>query len=81
MGKVQNLGEPELSNYLFNQLVNLYIRLTISSCYDSTRLTLELIGRDGALSNLCHGCGFACQKKVLKTFLGPGYLRSEDGVV
>ena len=25
--------------------------------------------------------GFACQQSVLKTFPGPGYLRSEDGVV
>ena len=23
----------------------------------------------------CHSCGFACQQKVLKTFLDPGYLR------
>ena len=28
-----------------------------------------------------HSCGFACQQRVLKTFPGPGYLRSEDGVV
>ena len=62
-------------------MVNLYIWLTNSSCYDSTPLTLELIGRDGTLSTLCHGCGFPCQQRVLKTFLGPDYLRSEDGVV
>ena len=30
---------------------------------------------------LCHSCGFACQQRVLKTFPGPGYLRSKDGVV
>ena len=30
---------------------------------------------------LCHNCGFACQQRVLKMFPGPGYLRSEDGVV
>ena len=36
---------------------------------------------DGGLSTLCHSCGFACQQRVLKTFPGPGYLRSEDGVV
>ena len=40
-----------------------------------------LIGRDGGLSTLCHSCGFACQQRVLKTFPGPGYLHSEDGVV
>ena len=28
-----------------------------------------------------HSCGFACQQRVLKTFSGPAYLRSEDGVV
>ena len=39
---------------------------------------LELIGRGGGLSTLCHSCGFACQQRVLKTFSGPGYLRSEN---
>ena len=58
-----------------------YIWLTISSCYGSISLALELIGRDGGLSTLCHCCGFACQQRVLKTFPGPGYLHSEDGVV
>ena len=32
------------------------------------------------MSTLCHSCGFACQQRLLKTFPGPGYLRSEDGV-
>ena len=36
---------------------------------------------DGGLRTLCHSCGFACQKRVLKTFPGLGYLRSEYGVV
>ena len=31
--------------------------------------------------HLCHSCGFACQQRVLKMFSGPGYLRSEEGVV
>ena len=31
--------------------------------------------------SLCHSCAFACQQRVLKTFPGPGYLHSEDGVV
>ena len=44
-------------------------------------LSLGLIGRDGGLSTLCHGCEFACQQRVLKTFPGPGYLHSEDEVV
>ena len=37
---------------------------------------LRVIGRDSGLSTLCHGCGFACQQRVLKTFPGLGYLRS-----
>ena len=28
-----------------------------------------------------HSVWFACQQRVLKTFPGPGYLRSEDGIV
>ena len=32
-------------------------------------------------SALCHSCMFACLPRVLKTFPGLGYLRSEDGVV
>ena len=39
-----------------------------------------LIGKDGGLSSLCHGCGFDHQQRVLKTFPGPGYLCSEDRV-
>ena len=39
------------------------------------------IGRASGLSTLCHSCGFASQQTVLKTFSGPGYFRSEDGVV
>ena len=40
-----------------------------------------LIGRGGGLSFLCYSCGFTCQHRGLKTFPGPSYLRSEDGVV
>ena len=36
--------------------MNLYIWLTMSSCYGSIPLTLELIGRDGGLSTLHHSC-------------------------
>ena len=49
--------------------------------YGSIPLTLGLIGRDGGLSTLCLSCGFTCKRRMLKTFSGPGYLRSEDGVV
>ena len=60
--------------WLWHSLVNLYIWLTISSCYGSIPLALGLIGRDGSLSNLCHSCGFARQQWVLKMFPGPGYI-------
>ena len=64
---------------------NFYIWLTISSCYGSIDLTIDLslglIRRDGRLSTLCHSSGFPCQQRVLKTFPGPGYLRSEEKVV
>ena len=53
----------------------------LSVPFGSISLTLVLIGRDGGLSTLCHGCGFACRQRVLKTFTDPGYIRSEDGVV
>ena len=66
---------------MYNLLVNLYIRLTISSCCGSIPLTLGLIGGDGGLSTLCDSCGFAGQQRVLKRFPGLGYLCSEDGVV
>ena len=65
--------------WLWHPLVNLYIWLTISSCYGSIPLASGLIGRDGCLSTLCHSCGLACQQRVLKTFPGPGYLLSKDG--
>ena len=61
--------------------INLHIWLALSSCYGSIPLALGLVGRDGALSTLCHSCGFACPQRVLKTFPGPGYLHSKDGVV
>ena len=63
--------------WLWHLLVNSYI-------YGSPfhlATAQSLWGRDCGSSTLCHSCGFACQKRVLKTFPGPGYLRSEDGVV
>ena len=67
--------------WLWHPLANLYIRLTISSCYDSISLAFGLIGRDEVLNTLCHSGGFACQQRMLKMFSGPVYLPSEDGVV
>ena len=42
---------------------------------------LLAIGKGDGLITLCHGCGLACQQRVLKAYPGPGYFRSEDGVV
>ena len=67
--------------WLWYSLVSLYIWLTISSCYGSIPSALGLIGRNSDLSTLCHSCGVPCRQRVLKIFPGPGYLRSEDGVV
>ena len=67
--------------WLWHSPVNLYIWLTISSCYCSIPLALGLMGRDAGLSTLCHGCGFVCQQGVLKTFPGSGSLHSEDEVL
>ena len=55
--------------------------LTISSCYGCISLKLGLIKTDGGLSTLCHSYGFACQKRVLKTFPGSGYFHCQYGVV
>ena len=67
--------------WLWHSLVTLYIWRTIWSGYGLIPFVLGVIERDGGLSTLCHSCGFDCQQRVLKTFPGPGYLRSEDGVV
>ena len=40
-----------------------------------------MIERDGGFSTLCHSCRLDYQQRVLKTFLGPGCLRAEYGVV
>ena len=55
-------------------------------CYIHTTLYIYMyiykhIIHTYGLSTLCHNCGFACQQRVLKTFPGPDYLHSEDGVV
>ena len=67
--------------WLWHSLVNFCIWLPISSCYCSISLTLKLIGKDSGLSTLCHSCRFPCHQRVLKTFPGPGYLRSKYGVI
>ena len=67
--------------WVWYPLVNLHIWPTISSRYSSIPLALGLIVMDGDLSTLCHSRRVACQQRVLKTFPGPGYFHSEDGVV
>ena len=67
--------------WLWHPLVNFYMWLTISSCYGSISLVFGLIVRDGVLTTLGHSCGFFCKQSVLKTFPGPDYLHSEDGIV
>ena len=65
---------------LWHLLVNLYIYLTISSCYGYIRLALRLIGKDGYKNTLCHSCDIVCRQSVLKTFRGPSYFCWENGV-
>ena len=78
---IQKKGLLEFWN---NETREIYIYIYIyiyMYIYMSIPLTIGLIARNGGLSTLCHSYGFACQQRVLKTFPGPGYLRSEDGVV
>ena len=77
-GYLHSLDRVDL---LWQPLLNLYIWLTISSCYSSIPLVFGLIVRDADLSTLCHGWEFFCQQRLLKTFPGPGYFPWEDGVV
>ena len=67
--------------WLWHPLLNLYIWLSISSCYSSIPLVFGLIVRDAGLSTLCHSWGFFCQQRVLKTFPDPGYFQSEVGAI
>ena len=67
--------------WLRHPVVNLYVWLTISSCYGSIPLALGLIVRDGGWSTVCHSWGFACQQRDIKTFPDPGYLHSKDRAV
>ena len=57
------------------------IQLIILSCYGSIPLTLVLTATGGWFEYSVHSCRFDYQQRVLKTFPGPGYLYSEDGLV
>ena len=65
----------------WNFLLNLHIYSSPFYLATAQSQCLMEIERDGSLSTKCHSCVFACQQKMLKTFPGPGYLRSENGVV
>ena len=67
--------------WLWHPLGNLYVCLTISSCYSSIFLAWALIVRNVVLSTLCHSCGLAFQQSVLKAFPASGYLHSEDEII
>ena len=67
--------------WLWHFLVNLHIYGSPFYLATTQSQYLMAIGKDGGLSTLCHSCGFACQQRVLKTFPGPGYLCSKDGIV
>ena len=60
--------------WLWHLLINLHIKPTILPWYGLVLPALALIVREGGLSTLCHGCQFAFQQRVLKTFPRPCYL-------
>ena len=78
--KTLNIHSEDGVVWLWQSLVNLYIWLTVLSCYWSITLTLGLIWRDGGCSTLDHSCGFACQQRILKRFPDAAYLCSKDGL-
>ena len=57
--------------YIYIYIYIYYICIT----YMETCPVLILWFSNGGLSTLCHSCGFDYRQRVLKTFLGPGYLR------
>ena len=59
----------------------LCIWLTISPGYGSIFLSLVLIEKDGGFSTLGHNVELDYKHRVPKTFPGPCYLCSKDGVV
>ena len=66
---------------LWHQLVNLYLRLSILSCFDSIPLASVLLRRHVGLSTLCDSCWFSSQQRVLEIFGWTGLLCFEDAVV
>ena len=73
--------------YIYIYIIRIYIyyciiyNISTYLYYTDIYRKREGEGRDGGLSTLCHSCRFACRQRVLKTFPGPSYLRSDDEVV
>ena len=67
--------------WLWHDMVNLHIYSSPFYLATAQSQYPLLIRRDGGLSTLCLSYWFACQQRVLKTFLGPGYLCYQDGGV
>ena len=65
--------------WLWHDMVNLHIYSSPFYLATAQSQYALLIRRDGGLSTLCLSYWFACQQRVLKTFLGPGYLCYQDG--
>ena len=57
------------------------IWLSIFSFLRVNFLILVLTGSDSGLRTLRHSCIFYYQRRVVKTFPGPGYIHSEAGVM
>ena len=60
-------------NYISNHIIIYHIHIYIY-------INIYMV-RNGSLRTLCQSCWLPCHQRVLKTFPGPGYLCSEDGVV
>ena len=67
--------------WLWYYLVNLLIYgLPFHLAMAPSQCLME-IGRDNDLSTLYPICRFACCQRMLKAFLGPGYVSSKDDIV
>ena len=64
--------------WLWHLLVSLHIYIYMAHYFALLRLNLCALWqlRESGLSSLCHSCEFACQQRILKTFLDLRHLRS-----
>ena len=65
-------------NVVENSMSAIYMAYLYTTQHHSDNLATGALGT--SMSTVCHSCGFACQHRVLKIFLGPGYLHSENGI-